>query len=178
MKKKIDGIVVVEGKTDTDKLKKIFDVRTIETNGSAIDDKTISLIKKASINNKIYLFLDPDGPGEKIRNKIIQNVPNTMNVFLTKKDINKKKKKIGVAEAFDQAIIESFNNAITFDTTNESITFDEYASLNLNTVKKREFLCNKLNISYCNNKTLFKRLNMINITYTDIFEIMKGFVNE
>ena len=44
-KQKIKQVIVVEGKTDTNHLKKIFDVDTIETNGSAISKSTLNLMK-------------------------------------------------------------------------------------------------------------------------------------
>ena len=44
--KRIKEVIVVEGKTDTQVLKSLFDVDTIETHGSAIDDHVISLIKE------------------------------------------------------------------------------------------------------------------------------------
>ncbi len=177
-KKKIDGIVVVEGKSDTNKMKSLFDVETIETNGSEISNDTINLIREVSKNHKIYLFLDPDGPGEKIRKKIIENIDKTINVFIDKKDIVKNSKKIGIAEANDNAIIKAFENSITFDKHITSLSFNEYEKLSLNNVKKRTFLCSKLNISVCNNKTLFKRLNMMNYNYEKISSIMEGYKDE
>ena len=45
--KRIKEIVIVEGKTDTQLLKELYDVDTIETHGLALDDKTLELIKEA-----------------------------------------------------------------------------------------------------------------------------------
>ena len=42
-KQKIKQVIVVEGKTDTNHLKKLFDVDTIETNGSAVSKSTLNL---------------------------------------------------------------------------------------------------------------------------------------
>lgn len=121
-KTKISQIVVVEGHTDSNRLKKIFDVDTIETNGSAIDDKTINLIKIASNNRGVILFLDPDGPGEAIRKKITQHLDNFQNAYISKKDMVKDSKKIGVAEAYEHAIINAFANLKNFDTHKKSIS--------------------------------------------------------
>ena len=46
--KRINEIVVVEGKTDSQLLKELYDVDTIETHGLGLDDKTLELIKEAS----------------------------------------------------------------------------------------------------------------------------------
>lgn len=178
MKKIIDGIVVVEGKSDTNKLKSLFNVETIETNGSELSKETINLIKEVSKNNKIYLFLDPDGPGEKIRKQIVDHIDNTINVFISKNDIKKNSKKIGVAEANNNAIIDAFKNAIVFNKNNYSISLEEYNMLNINCRKKRAFLCKQLKISECNNKTLLKRLNMMNYNYQMINKILEEFNDE
>ncbi len=171
----IDGVVVVEGKTDTQRLQSLYEVQTIETNGSAIDQQTLALIKEVSLHHKIYLFLDPDGPGEKIRQTIYQVLPQSINVFLKKEDMQKNSKKIGIAEAQTIAIQEAFKSAITFDKHSNSLSLKEFDSLNLTTKAKRNFLCNQLKISYCNQKTLFKRLNMMHLDVTQLTEILRGY---
>ena len=89
-------VIVVEGKNDANKIKTIFpDVDIIITNGSEINKGTINDIKKASENNEVVLCLDPDGPGEKIRRKIVEQVPNVNQVFASKNNaISKNKKKM------------------------------------------------------------------------------------
>lgn len=172
-KKRIKEIVVVEGKTDTAKLKQLFDVNTIETNGLSLSQKTINDIKILSKENGLIFFLDPDGPGEKIRKKLIEHFPQSKNCFISKDDIAKTSKKIGVAEANNLAIIKAFENVVTFNTNNNSLSWEEYLNLDLDNVIKRKNLCSKLNISYCNNKQLFKRINMLNLTYSQILEKLK-----
>jgi len=86
-KKTINEIVVVEGKTDSVKLQQLFNVDTIITNGSAINKETISLIKQLALGRGVILFLDPDGPGEKIRKTIVNAVGETKQCFLKKSDI-------------------------------------------------------------------------------------------
>lgn len=164
----INQIVVVEGHSDTNKLKKLFEVETIETNGSAIDEKTINLIKESAKTRGIILFLDPDGPGETIRKKISEHLDCFQNIFIDLKKIKKRSKKIGVAEADDNDILEAFKNIVTFDKKIKSISWDEYLSLNLNTQQKRKQICDLFKISLCNNKQLFKRLNMMGIKLKDL----------
>ncbi len=171
----IDGIVIVEGKTDTQKLQSLYNVETIETNGSAIDAPTLALIKEVARHQKIYLFLDPDGPGEKIRQTIHQALPQSIHVFLKKEDMQKHRKKIGIAEATNQAIQEAFKNAITFDQSSHTLSWNEFDSLQLNTKAKRQYLCDQLKISYCNQKTLFKRLNMMHLDVTQVATILGGY---
>ncbi|MDE7075234.1 MAG: toprim domain-containing protein, partial [Malacoplasma sp.] len=78
----INEVVIVEGKSDTSKLKSIFTVDTIETNGLSISEKKIKEIISVSQKKGIILFLDPDGPGEKIRKKLTEIIPNTKQCFI------------------------------------------------------------------------------------------------
>lgn len=172
-KKTIKELVVVEGKKDTAKLKKLFNVNTIETNGLSLSKKTIYDIKTFSKEKGLILFLDPDGPGEKIRKKLVELFPKSKNCFIDKSDIPKPSKKIGVAEATDESIVKAFSNVVTFELNNESISWLEYINLDLNSFDKRKKLCFMLNISYCNNKQLFKRLNMLNYTYNEVVDLIK-----
>ena len=173
-KPEIKETIVVEGKSDTAKLKSFFNVNTIETNGSALDKKTIELIKLANEKNGVILFLDPDGPGEKIRKQITNELPFVKQCFIKKSDIQKNSKKIGVAEAYKQAIIDALNNVVIFDKHNQTISLEQYNSLNINSVNQRQKICDYLKISLCNNKQLLKRLNMIGVS----FEQLKNILNK
>ena len=57
--KRIKEIVIVEGKTDTQLLKELYDVDTIETHGLALNDKTLELIKEASLTRGVIVLTDP-----------------------------------------------------------------------------------------------------------------------
>jgi ribonuclease M5 len=83
-KQKIKQVIVVEGKTDTNHLKKLFDVDTIETNGSAISKSTLNLIKQVAKTKGVILFLDPDYTGNLIRKKIAQHLEQFDEAFIVK----------------------------------------------------------------------------------------------
>ncbi len=175
-KEYIDGVIVVEGKTDQDRLLSLYDTEIVTTNGSAVEDETISLIQQLSETKKVILFLDPDYAGEKIRKLITNKMINLSNVyqcFVDKKDMIKNSKKIGIAEATDDAIRNALKNMVCFSKQNsESISWDEFLSFGIDSKEKRLFLCKLLKISYCNNKQLFKRLNMLNITADKLEEMI------
>ncbi len=171
MKKIIKEVIVVEGKSDTEKLVKLFSVETIETNGLSLNKNTINLIKQINSKQGVILFLDPDGPGEKIRRVLQENIGSCKNAFIDKKKC-KYKKKVGIAETPDEVVIEAIENVVTFEIRKESITWSEYIQLELNSKQRRNKITNHYMISECNNKTLFKRLNMMSVTKDDIKEIL------
>ena len=111
-KRYIDNLIVVEGKNDANKIKSIFpEVDIIITNGSEINKQTIESIVKASNNDTVVLCLDPDGPGEKIRRKILEYTDNVCQVFAKKcKAISNNKKKIGIEHMSKENILDTFRS--------------------------------------------------------------------
>ena len=175
---KINETIVVEGKSDLSKIKQIVDANVIITNGSECSKTTIDLIKKANDNNGVILLFDPDYVGEQIRKKILYHIPNCKNAFINKEDVQKNKlNKIGVAEASNEAILFALKNYVSFNQKNKSISLFEFNKLNINSKQKRLFICNFLKISYCNNKQLLKRLQMIGISQKELHDILINYEN-
>lgn len=167
----IKEVIVVEGKNDTKHLKSFFDVETIETHGLGLNKETLNLINE--INNKrgVILFLDPDTPGEKIRKKINDNIPNLKNAFLMKEDA-RTSKKVGIEHASKEVIEKALKSLITYTKNKDSISYDEFIDLGLMGKKdsaiKREKISKKFNLGKCNAKTLFKRLNLVGLRKEDL----------
>ena len=81
---KIDGVIVVEGKSDVAFLSNFIEAEFVTTNGSEIPDSTIEYLKEISGKSSIYVLTDPDSPGEKIRAKLNENIPNLKHCFVKK----------------------------------------------------------------------------------------------
>ena len=168
--KEIKEIVVVEGKTDTAVLKQLFEVETIETRGLQLPRETLNLIQEASLTRGIIVLTDPDFPGKKIRQQIQDVVPNCKHAFIQKKDAIKKNK-VGIAQARKEAIIEALENVVEFSSHQESISWSQFLSLNIvGNTSQRIKIYDAFNLGHGNVKTLFKRLNMVGITYQQIIE--------
>lgn len=167
----IKEVIVVEGSNDTKRLKSFFDVDTIETHGLGLKKETIELIKDINSKRGIILFLDPDTPGEKIRKRLNDEIPNLKNAFVLKENA-KTKKKVGIEHADKKTLEEALNNLITYSNNNNSLSQEEYNSLGLNgesdSAIKRDKLSKVFHTGKCNSKTMFKRLNMLGITIKDI----------
>ena len=76
MKKIINGIIVVEGKTDVAFLSEFIDAEFVITNGSEIPQKTIEYLQKSSENRDIFVLTDPDSPGKRIRDILDLKIKN------------------------------------------------------------------------------------------------------
>ena len=69
--------IVVEGRYDIDKVRKIFDTAVIETRGFGIykDREKLQLIRKLAVTCGVILLTDPDGAGFQIRNYLKGAIP-------------------------------------------------------------------------------------------------------
>ena len=78
-------VIVVEGRDDTRRLKEVYpEVETIETNGSAINQEVLDRIKILQEQRGVIVFTDPDFPGNKIRQAVMQYVPDCKHAHLQK----------------------------------------------------------------------------------------------
>lgn len=170
-KKQIKEVVVVEGKNDTNHLREYFDVETIETNGLGISKETIELIRRINKKKGVILLLDPDTPGEKIRKKINDSIPNLKNIFLYKKEA-RTSKKVGVEHASKETLMKAFDNVVTYCCRKNEVTYSDYVKLGYVGKKdsslKRDALSQKYRLGKCNAKTLFKRINMLGLKLKEI----------
>lgn len=173
---KVDGVIVVEGKSDVAFLSNFIDAQFVTTNGSEISKETIEYLKTLSKNKDIYVLTDPDFPGERIRKVLDENIPNLKHCFVSK-DKSIKHGKVGVAESTVEEVENALKNAITSKTTNlGSITTSDLVSLGLsgapNSEENRKKVSEHFHLGYSNSKTFLKRLNYCNITIEEIKKVL------
>ena len=171
-------VLVVEGKNDKARILAIFpNLQIITTNGSEISEETLDMIEELSKKNKIILFLDPDFPGERIRRKILERVPECENVYINKqKAIDERKHKVGVEHASIEDIKEALLHRISFSNKAGTLVIGDLYNLGLlgkaDSSLKRKFLSEKLHIGLPNGKTLLNRLNFLQMTHEEVEEII------
>ncbi len=173
---KIDGILVVEGKSDVAFLSNFIETEFVITNGSEISKDTIEYLKKASLSKDIYVLTDPDFPGEKIRKTLDENIKGLHHCFV-EKNKSIKNGKVGVAESSEEEVIKALKNAKTFsDEKKNNISMSDLISLSLSgdqeASKRREKVAKKLNIGHCNAKTFLKRINSCDINIEDLKKLI------
>ena len=174
---KIKELIVVEGKTDLIFLKSFLDADIVITNGSEISQKTLDFIKEANSKQGVIILTDPDYPGLRIRNIITNYIGNCKHAYIEK---NKaiKGKKVGIAEAKKEDIINALKNVVTYKKENSNnITQMDLIDLGLigkeDSSEKREKVCNYYHLGWCNAKTFLKRVNMFGLKIEQIKEVIK-----
>ena len=177
------SLIVCEGIHDEERIKKVYpNAFCVITNGSEISRETLLMIKEYSKTHKIIIFTDPDSPGERIRHKVLEVVPNASEAFLPKKIcISKNHKKVGIEHAPLEDIKVALNQYIDKDIEQGSLTNVDMLDLGLNgnsnASRLREQIANKLNIGRPNAKTFLKRINALNISKDKLLELI-GEINE
>lgn len=174
---KLKEVIVVEGRHDTVKLQSFFDVDTIETNGLHLSKDKIETIRKLNDKRGIILFLDPDSAGERIRKRLNDAIPNLKNAFIDKKKC-RTSKKVGIEHADKEALEEALSHTITYDKEiTESLSYSDYLSMGFqgreDSRQLRKVIGNHLFLGECNAKTLFKRLNMFQITKEELEKMIE-----
>lgn len=183
-KMKIKEIIVVEGKDDTVRIKLAVDADTIETRGSAVDERVIEQVRHAQATRGVIIFTDPDYPGQRIRNIISEQVPGCRHAFLLKEEaIEKLGRGVGVEHASIESIRRALRDAqYTEKLGEEQITIEDLMDAGLvggNRAKvKREKLGKKLKIGYVNGKQLHKRLIMFQVTREQFISALKEVLEE
>lgn len=164
----IEEVIVVEGKSDTIAIKRATNADTIETNGSAVNEKTIERIRHAQQTRGVIVFTDPDYPGRRIRAIVEEQVPGVKHAFLTKKEtIAKNGQSLGIEHASDEAIRQALASIYTVSThTIEEIPMADLLEAKLigpESKKRRDRISEILQIGQVNGKGLKKRLEMFRI---------------
>lgn len=178
----IDDVIIVEGKSDSYKIKLAVNADTIETNGSAVSDTTIKKIKLIAKNRNIIIFTDPDFNGNRIRRIVSEAVPQAKHAFLArslaKASHDNPHKSLGIEHAQVTDIVNALKNVMTISEIEKENLYDledlyAYGFLGRDNSKYlRQFVGEYLGIGYANAKGFIKRLNMFGVKKEEIEEAL------
>ena len=165
--KKINEIIVVEGKSDKQFLETFLNADILTCNGSAIDGFDKNYLIELSKTRGVIILTDPDYPGQRIRNEISSYLPICKHAFVRKEN-SIKRHKVGVAEASKEEVLFALENVVTFDESKKgSLNETDMMLLKLSGLDSsvnKEKVIKYFNIGHCNSKTLLKRLNLLNVS--------------
>lgn len=173
MKRRIDEVIIVEGKDDESAVKNAVDAETLITHGYAINENVWLLIEKANKGPGIIVFTDPDYAGDLIRKRIEKRFPEAKHAYLPREEATKAGD-IGIENAAAESIIEALSMARckTAETDNP-FTIDDLIYFDLSGSKqsksRRDKLGKALGIGYGNTRTFLSRLNHYGITREEFF---------
>ncbi len=162
-KRKFDGILVVEGKTDREFLSSFLEGEIITTNGSEVPRETIEYLKTSSRSKPIIVLTDPDFPGLRIRKLIESEIPGAIHAHMDRsKCIGRHK--LGVAESSQEAVLEALDKMLPAPGGKSftDVCYSDLLALGLagspSSKDKRIKIMDKMGLGYGNAKTMLSRL--------------------
>ncbi len=169
-------IIIVEGKSDTRRLKEIYpNIITFQTSGLGIDDAKIEqLLKLEKQGVNLICLTDPDYPGERIRSILSQRLKSLQHAYISRSKSRAKNGKIGVENADANEIKRALDNVLV-QTENQIIydtSFMIDAKLHGDKMRREQF-CDKIGIAFGNNKKVLKQLNSFGIPIDNIKKTLK-----
>lgn len=179
MKERIEDVIVVEGIHDLQKLQSIYDVDVLYTNGSAVSQEFIEKLKLLIQKRSVIVFTDPDFPGKKIRQTIMDAIPNVKHAFIDKNRALGKGK-VGVEHASVEDIRYALEHVvIPSQRVVSEITWADLIARDLivgpKAKEKREHISKCLHLGHLNSKQFYKHLVLFGITIEQIDKIIEEF---
>lgn len=172
-------VFVVEGKNDQRKLETIFDAPiVITTNGSAVDQDAITLLKKLDETHDIILLLDPDHAGARIRRLVSKELKHVFHAFVNREEaISKNERKVGIEHASKEDILKALSNIkVVIEHQVSDVTYPFLYEMKLlghhESSHRRQTIAHALGIGHVNGKTFYQRLHMFGIKQNDILEVI------
>lgn len=176
MKKSIKEVIVVEGRDDIAAVKKAVDAEVFAVNGHAVrKNKSIEKLKIAYQNKGLIILTDADFAGEKIRNFLNENFPNSKNAYIPRGK-SLKSGDVGVENAEPADIIRALEKAkCSYEDENYSVfSFEMLLDMGIvgakNSFELREKLGDELGIGYSNGKQFLSKLNRYKISLEEFLE--------
>lgn len=179
---KISEIIVVEGRDDTEAVKRAVECETIETHGFGIREAVWQSLDRAYRTRGLILFTDPDHAGDTIRKKIKERYPDCKEAFLPRSRADKNGD-IGVENAAPEDIRDALMKvrpgaAAADESGEDQITWEMITSAGLagapDSRARREVLAEKLGISYGNAKAMLSHMNAFGITTGEFNEAVRA----
>lgn len=175
----INQVIIVEGRDDTRRLHEVFGkIDTIETQGSAVPDSILEQIETVAQTREIVILTDPDFNGERIRRKVLEVVPNAKQAFLPRGQAKPNGKgSLGVEHASDADLRACLQHVLSRDESVAApISQGDLLALGLIAGPKakqlRERLGDHLHIGYANGKQLAGKLQMFQISLSELQQAM------
>lgn len=161
-------VIVVEGKSDIQRIAQAVDADCIATEGFTLRSGVIDMIRVAYEKRGIIILTDPDTAGERIRRVLTKKFPNAQHAFVPR-DEAFANHDIGIEQASPESIRKALStlHVESLESSNEFTMVDlvrHGLSGMPDSAARRAVVGAKLGIGYGNGKQFLYRLNHYGIT--------------
>lgn len=174
MTRKIEEVVIVEGRDDAAAVEGALDVDVIATHGFGISAETWKQIERVYEERGIIIFTDPDHAGEEIRKQLTAQFPKGKQAFLDFSEASSGTKagiEFAKQEDIRSALYKARDARVSDNNSSQSkhqrYTMDDLMVNGLigrpNSATLRRELGRRLSIGYGGAKAFVKKLNLFRI---------------
>jgi ribonuclease M5 len=180
---RVREIIVVEGLHDRQAVERVVKADVWVIGGDRIAESFLRELERASRSRGVVVLTDPDGPGERIRQRIARRIPNCKHAFIAKKDAVSTGG-VGVEHAADDAIRAALDNArIQFEPDGEPVfRMEDLLEYGLagqpNSRILRQRIGEILRIGTGNAKAFLHKLNALGVTRAEWEQAVKHLKEE
>lgn len=184
MKSSIREIIIVEGKHDVSAVRRAVNAILVTTGGYHLPESRLQHIVALAKHQDIIILTDPDGPGERIRQKLQRAVPQAKHARLKLADARSAHNgTIGVAHAKPEAIYKALKKAgATFTPPGTSYQLSDLMSWQLsgchNAAERRRRFCAVIGFEPLDAANLCLYLNACNVSEADIRQVLQQIEQE
>ncbi|RIV21770.1 DUF4093 domain-containing protein [Alicyclobacillaceae bacterium I2511] len=188
MRRQIPEIVVVEGIHDKQRVLEAVDAEVWVIGGDRVAHTFLAALQRAAKQRGIIILTDPDGPGERIRQRIAQSVPGCRQAFIprvaalgagcvgvehaTPSAVSRALQKARPEPAFCQESLDKHN--ATPQTA--AFTLRDLVEYGLtghpSAASRRQVVGERLGIGHGNGKTFLHKLNMLGVTRQELAAVV------
>ena len=166
----LDGVLVVEGKSDVSYLSSFISALYFTTNGYDISEEKLDFLARVATINRVVVLTDNDNAGEDIENRIKSKI-NGIFVRKSRKITRNFSKKCGVAESTKEVIVEALSDLLCEDNgqlKKLNYRLNEIISLSADPSFIKEKIINDYRLIDGNIKFLQNQLQMLGIKPEEI----------
>ncbi len=164
----IQQVIVAEGKSDAARIALAVDADIIVTEGFTLRREVLFQIRAAYERRGIIILTDPDGPGERIRNRLTKLFPKALHAFVPKEEAMANDD-VGIENASLLSIQKALAKVhVIEETVSDTFNVEDLLAAGLmggpDAAEKRARVGAILGIGYGNARQFLKRLNHFGIT--------------
>lgn len=164
----LQQVIIAEGKSDAARIARAVEADVVITEGFTLRPSVVEQIRAAYERRGIIILTDPDGPGERIRERLTKLFPGALHAFVPVEEA-RADGDVGIENASPEAIRKALDKLHVMDRTDSgcfsvSDLLAEGLMGSPDASARRARLGAILGIGYGNARQLLKRLNHFGIT--------------
>ena len=178
LRNSIKEIIVVEGLHDKQAVDQAVKADVWVVGGDRVAKELFQELKRAALNRGVIILTDPDGPGERIRQRIAQAVPECRHAFVSQSEARSRDgRRVGIEFASPRSIASALAEArfsVSLRAQHPSadgspaFTVEDLQAFGLvhhpQAAARRLKLGQTLRIGYANGRSFLHKLNALGVT--------------